>query len=240
MSNFPYFVRKTITAVLVTAQISICSLPVKTQEISEVDLHSLCSRFPLNSRCEGYEAPVSLQQRQGSPAACILNELEEANYSGDCKVSFTQDTLTIYLEEGDKLSILDNQRTTKKIEFNLSDIEGLTYQDYEQHNVGQLIGTTLLFGVWGLLRHRADKYSRLDISFAEQEESLLTVVSSRDIGIPLRSRLEQLTGVFAVTPETELVTETEVEVQPTVNNPPPPEDLQKFCQSFPHNSRCQE
>ncbi len=239
MSNFPSFVRKTITAVLVTAQISIFSLPVKAQGISEVELYSLCSRFPFNSRCEGYEAPVSLQQRKGSPAACIL-ALEEADYSGDCKVSFTENILNIYLEEGDKLSILDNHRATKKVEFNLSDIEGLIYQDYEQNNVGQLIGTTLLFGVWGLLMHRTDKYSRLDISFAHQEESILTVVSSRDVGIPLRSRLEQLTGIFAVTPETELVTETEVEVEPTVNNPPLPEDLQKFCQSYPHNSRCQE
>ena len=36
------------------------------------DLFQLCSKFPFNSRCEGYDAPIPLDNRLGEEAKCLL------------------------------------------------------------------------------------------------------------------------------------------------------------------------
>ncbi|MEQ9620928.1 hypothetical protein [Coleofasciculus chthonoplastes] len=57
----------TTTTVLATTSLTsfILTASRPAQANPEVDIYTLCTKFPLNSRCEGYEPPVSLKQRSG-------------------------------------------------------------------------------------------------------------------------------------------------------------------------------
>jgi uncharacterized protein YjbI with pentapeptide repeats len=75
--------------------------PVLAQDsqMSSSDLYELCSRFPLNSRCEGVKIPsvIPLEERSGIEATCFL-----ANgiyfHSAKCKASVTKTDLLVYIE----------------------------------------------------------------------------------------------------------------------------------------------
>lgn len=209
----------------------------------EVDRYTLCSKFPLNSRCEGYEAPVSLKQRSGDEGLCSLI-YSEIDLSGKCKVVITDDKITAYLEEGKGLEILNGKKPTQTIDIVLSDIVSMTYQNSKKTNVGRLVGNTLLFGLLGAVFTNPDKLSQIEIDFNGQLDSestnsqTFTVVADRDIGVELRAKLERLTGIFAEIPPEEA--EEEAQSEPVIEETRDREinDLDEFCKSYPYNSRC--
>lgn len=75
--------------------------PVLAQDSKMIpsDLYELCSRFPLNSRCEGVEIPsvIPLKERPGIESTCFL-----ANgiyfHRAKCKASVTETDLLVYIE----------------------------------------------------------------------------------------------------------------------------------------------
>lgn len=213
------------------------------QASEEVDRYTLCSRFPLNSRCEGYEAPVSLKQRSGDEGFCSLIS-GEIDLSGKCKVVITDDKITAYLEEGKGLEVLDGKKPTQTINIVLSDIVNMNYQNYKKTNVGRLVGNTLLFGLLGAVFTNPDKLSQIEIGFNEKLVSkepgskTFSVVADRDIGVELRAKLERLTGIFAEVPPEEAEEEalSEPVIEETQNREI--DDLDEFCKSYPYNSRC--
>jgi hypothetical protein len=58
-------------------------------------LYQLCSRFPLNSQCQGYETPISLDNRLGKTGDCIFKNNDVEN-RGLCKITVNEAGITIY------------------------------------------------------------------------------------------------------------------------------------------------
>ena len=77
----------------------------------EVDRFSFCSRFPQNSKCEGFEAPVPLESRSGEETSCQLAVGEHRDNS-KCKLNFGEDEIVFYQEQGDKIDQIDNKRAS--------------------------------------------------------------------------------------------------------------------------------
>ena len=94
---------------------SLLSIPISARE-PEIDLFTLCSKFPQNSKCKNFEAPIPLEERDGQEASCrfVLGDFQE---NAGCKIKLTEDTLTFYQEQGDKIEQIDNKRMT--IEYNI-------------------------------------------------------------------------------------------------------------------------
>lgn len=88
--------------------------PVIAEELSLDELYKLCSSFPFNSRCEGFEAPVPLDKRDGTQVNCGL-DLSQVDASGDCRILIEDSTLIVYAEEGDPIEPLDNQKGSREI-----------------------------------------------------------------------------------------------------------------------------
>jgi|GEM_PF-416352 len=98
--------------------LSFCSLMLggqaSAQEDVERELLEFCKRSPLNSRCKGVKAPISLKEREGIEVECQLrfggNDKIES-----CKYFVEGDTLTVYVEVGEQIEMLDNLQPTKEI-----------------------------------------------------------------------------------------------------------------------------
>lgn len=82
----------------------------------EVDRFTLCSKFPQNSKCENFEAPILLKDRTGEEASCQMF-VGDFQKNAACKIDLKNNTLTFYQEQGDKIEQLDNQRLS--IEYNI-------------------------------------------------------------------------------------------------------------------------
>lgn len=123
----------------------ILNLPLPAQSSNpEQALYNLCSRFPLNSQCKGYTPPVSLENRQGVKAKCLMPNAEQAK---DCSVLATANKLTVYVEYGKSLSVLGGKPDTKEFVFPMQTISYLGYSETSKINVGAVIA----LGLWGLL-----------------------------------------------------------------------------------------
>lgn len=70
-----------------------------TYALEEIDLYQLCSSFPLNSKCKGYEAPIPLDKREGKTGDCTLKN-NEGESRGICKIAVNEAGITIYQEIG--------------------------------------------------------------------------------------------------------------------------------------------
>ncbi|MFG6098980.1 pentapeptide repeat-containing protein [Leptothoe sp. ISB3NOV94-8A] len=86
----------------------------QTEELSLDELYRLCSSFPFNSRCEGFEAPIPLNDRDGTQVNCGL-DLSQVDASGDCRLLIEDNILVVYAEEGDPIEPLDNQKGSREI-----------------------------------------------------------------------------------------------------------------------------
>lgn len=84
------------------------------EPLSLNELYSLCSSFPFNSRCEGFEAPVPLDDRDGTQVNCGL-DLSQVDASGECRLLIEDNSLVVYAEEGDPIEPLDNQKGSREI-----------------------------------------------------------------------------------------------------------------------------
>ena len=106
------------------------------------ELYSLCSKFPLNSRCEGIDKPIPLKARNGEEVVCnftfdpgIFNQPNRHSIldlgfkqPGGCKIVASKDGLTIYQEQGEKIELLEDKRSTSKLEIERDRIFISNYQ----------------------------------------------------------------------------------------------------------------
>lgn len=178
--------------------------------LDEEKLYYLCSRFPLNSQCQGYEVPVSLENRSGKKGECIFKNNETEN-RGLCKINVNETGVTIYQEIGKTLKVLDNKKSTRTIQITPTSVSKIEYREGEKDNTGAKVTNTLLFGVAGLFLTPKNKVSEIAINYTsgspqdtsqgEQSENYLRVVIGRDTGREMRSQLEKITGRQAETPE---------------------------------------
>jgi uncharacterized protein YjbI with pentapeptide repeats len=98
-----------ITSVL-TSKLSLAQNQTDSQE-----LYELCSKFPSNSRCEGVGTPIPLKERDGKEINCkFAFDTGVLKQSGGCKLLTDGNTLTIYQEQGEKIELLENKRSTSE------------------------------------------------------------------------------------------------------------------------------
>ena len=167
--------------------------PAKAQ--GEEERFKFCSRFPQNSKCEGYTAPIPLEDRSGEEAECFLEDQE----SGDeCKVQLESEILTLYIETGDNLDILDNEKSTKELAIPLTAIESFAYSEDDTISTGRV----LTFGLIGLLSKK--KISAFEFTLqplkddAEQKiPNQAFLVLDRDEGENLLEEIEEKTQLSA-------------------------------------------
>jgi len=101
--------KQLLTAALILGLLFPNSSLAQDEEVNLADLYRLCSRFPYNSKCKGFEIPITLKNREGNKASC---QLRNGNYKKNsaCKVNFTEDSLIFYQEQGSKIEELDDER----------------------------------------------------------------------------------------------------------------------------------
>lgn len=193
------------------------------QEENAAELYNLCSQFPFNSRCEGYEAPVALDDRAGEKALCALqvpdkDKVKEKSFQ--CKFEVVNDRLSLYIEQGDRLAILDDRQPTQEMVIMPDQIQSLSYLEYRrrQHAGGGLIGVL----VYTL---SSAKRSELEITFqdpnawADNGLTQVKLLAAQDQGLPLRNQLAALAPVDVNA------------IAPTPNLQPNPADLAKLRQT---------
>lgn len=192
-----------VLAIATTSLVLSLSVPATAE--NEVYLHTLCSNFPLNSRCQGYQIPVALEERSGDLGECSL-KTGETTKEGDCKVLLTYQKITIYMEEGEELEILQGNKTTREYNIFLKDITALFYKKESKTPTSRRVRNFLLFGVIGAALTRPDKLAQIDIRFTDSSQNqpipnTFTLLLKRDTGTTLKDKLLQLTGLTAVEPE---------------------------------------
>ncbi|MBD2487345.1 MULTISPECIES: hypothetical protein [Nostocales] len=173
-------------------------------------LYQLCSSFPLNSRCQGYEVPISLDDRSGKKGDCILNK-NDLEKRGNCKVNVNEIGVTIYQEMGEKLEIINDKKSTQIIQISPKEISRIEYREDEKDNTDARVVNTLLFGITGFLLTPNKKISEIQINYAsatpedtsQEQRSMdyLRIFVGRGTGREMRSQLEKITGLQAETPQ---------------------------------------
>ena len=174
--------------------------PIELIQANEADrLFSLCSKFPHNSKCKNYQAPIPLKSRSGEEALCLFPNQEEAE---KCKVLLTEELLTFYVETGKALTVLEGAKNTQESSFAVSEIKSFSYSEKKKTDIGAVIA----FGLWGLLAKK--KTSTFNIYFEPTEtteevnateklpKKALFIVK-RKIGREMRQDIEQKTNLVA-------------------------------------------
>jgi hypothetical protein len=173
------------------------------QSDAVVDLYTLCSNFPHNSRCKGYTAPTPLSKRPGISGVCILKTPQGQN-KGDCKVTLGEKRITLYQEIGNPMTILENQRDTQAVTISTEQIGEMSFRSFVDHNWGGKLLGTLLFGASaGAVLAPDRQMAEIAFSYADPNltktvsnamESEAKIVMRQSLGYELRSQLEQMTG----------------------------------------------
>ena len=166
--------------------------PVMAEEkpLASEDLYQLCSSFPFNSQCKGYEIPVALDDRPGMAGGCLflVNQVEKR---GDCKIVVSDAEILVYQETADKLKILKDRAATRTVKITPSQISRFEYREDTQDRTGARVVNTLLFGLWAGLLTRDRKTSEFQLTYPD---ALLTLVVDRNAGNGVRSQLEKSIG----------------------------------------------
>lgn len=184
--------KQLLTAVIITVSLFSNSSLVQG---SETDIYNLCSKFPLNSKCKGYEAPIPLKSRPGNKAQCLFSSQEKPE---KCKVNITDELITFYLETGEGLAILDNDKDTKELIVPLTTIQSFSYSEKKKTD----IGAVLAFGVWGLFAKK--KTSTFNFRLKPEETNEETIIPKqavflvqRNLGREMRQNIEEKIGLAA-------------------------------------------
>ncbi|MDJ0537093.1 MAG: hypothetical protein QNJ70_32200 [Xenococcaceae cyanobacterium MO_207.B15] len=169
-------------------------------QASEVDeLFSFCSRFPHNSKCKDYTAPIPLKNRSGEEVLCLLGNQEELE---KCKFLLTEKLLTFYVETGKGINVLDGAKDTKEVTFPINALESFSYSEKKKTNTGLVIA----FGLFGLLSNKKTSTFNLHFKQIETIEEVKTTellprraifVVKRKIGREIRKDIEQKTNLVA-------------------------------------------
>ena len=153
-------------------------------------LYNLCSKFPYNSQCKDYKAPIPLDKRPGKKARCLLSSNQKAK---KCKVNLTEDSINFYFETGDGMAVLDGKKDTKKMGISFKTIKSLSYSEKKKTDVGAV----LAFGLWGLLAKKKTSTisirSQQEIDETKQQQAVF--VTRRSLGRKMRQELENKTGI---------------------------------------------
>ena len=134
---------------------------------SQEDLFQLCSRFPLNSQCEGYDVPIPLDNRRGEEAKCLLSGAEDA---AACRLLLGEELLSVYVEFGDGLRVLGGAHDTTEVIIPLSTIESFEYSEDSKVDAGAIIA----FGLAGLFMK--DKTATFDIRYTPESVEVDEIV----------------------------------------------------------------
>lgn len=156
--------------------------------------HRLCTKFPLNSRCQGFTPAIALDDRPGTEAKCLFRGDEKASV---CKVMVSESQMSLFTEFGGRLRVLEGEKDTQESIIPLESIESFYYSEQKKTDVGAVIA----FGLPGLLAKI--KTATIDLRYRSAEEAEdtdnLVIVSRRKYGRELRSVLEKSTGLSART-----------------------------------------
>ncbi|MBW4605019.1 MAG: pentapeptide repeat-containing protein [Calothrix sp. FI2-JRJ7] len=164
----------------------------------EVDLYNLCSKFPHNSRCKGYSIPISLEKRSGDKGECST-VFDNTKQTSSCKIVITSDRLLVYLEEGKKLDILDNERATREMVIPYNQVVSVDYLESHKDNTAAFANTGLIGALIGAPFMEHKDLSEIEISYTIQsapgQESLnyTTITTGRKFGLTLIDKLKSLT-----------------------------------------------
>ena len=118
---------KSLITALIVPSLLISPIAVHSQDANQRELYQLCSRSPLNSRCAGQNIPIPLSARLGESGHCILTT-DNVSKGSACKIAKTEAGLKLYLETGDPVKLLDDQRGTKELTLESDRIFALNYQ----------------------------------------------------------------------------------------------------------------
>ncbi len=182
---------------VIALPILLCMQFVTVAEVvraAEVDnLQSFCSKFPFNSKCEGYEATaaIPLDNRPGEKAKCLFTGEEKGK---GCKINVTDEQVNFYFEIGKDLDILEGEKDTKEVVIPMKTIKSLSYSEKKKIDVGAV----LALGVWGLFAKK--KRSTMGIRYqseAETSQKQVVFVTGRKKGRIIRQKLELKTGLAA-------------------------------------------
>lgn len=164
----------------------------------DIDLYTLCSKFPLNSRCEGYEFPISLDDRPGDKGDCEFT-VGSTTHEEDCKFTLSDEGVTVYAEEGPDLSVIGGDPATREINIPYETIALFDYLEYERENSSASagLGGGLIGGIIAGLAYRAEQVSAIEIRYidanapSDEQIGILSIMIDREPGIALRTQLEQ-------------------------------------------------
>ena len=121
---------KIATTVIAVGSLFAAQLAFAQSESNE--LLKLCSRFPNNSKCEGIDAPTSLEDRSGVETGCdFIFDPQELD-GGDCKIDADATGITIYQEVGDGLEAIDGDKTTVATEISSDRILAANFQQWNK------------------------------------------------------------------------------------------------------------
>ncbi|MFB2975836.1 pentapeptide repeat-containing protein [Microseira sp. BLCC-F43] len=155
----------------VLAAIVVASPSVAQNQEIDRELYQLCTQFPLNSRCAGFNIPIPLDARKGEQAACGFNTGKKRQ-SGKCKIAATAQGLTLYIEEGKELDFLDNKRGTAVVNVPLDRVFAINYRQW-------------------------NRIHRVELGFLIQSESsrsnrtnFLEIISNEKLAMSLKSQLK--------------------------------------------------
>ena len=122
-----------------------------------------------------------------------------------CKVSVEDNMVSVYVEQGEAIAIMEGGRRTTEFVLPVDGISTLAYSESESVNTEKLITNTLLLGVWGVLATRPDKVSQIEMQFsladaeamqdAENKAGSLVFETGRSTGRDMRDRLGSTTGL---------------------------------------------
>ena len=152
----------------------------------EVDRFTLCSRFPHNSKCKGFETPVSLKDRPGEKISCQLQTGEHKKNSA-CKLKFTDDEFVFYQEQGDKIEKLGNKRAS--IEYKVPQQQIVIFNH-------QVWGKINRWEVTYLTNPEEESPQLNSVTFLAKEE-LSNTISSNLKPIPLNKSIDLLSTSIA-------------------------------------------
>lgn len=173
--------------------------------------YQLCSRFPHNSQCKGYTVPVALKNRSGLESKCD-GDSPQGRQEGDCKIVFYQDSLIVYIEQGESLSVLDNHRATSEVKIPYSQMQTLSYREFVDKQYGKKVAYALLVG--GPAAAVPDKpMAEVAVQYQAASETgeiiagttgQLSFTLERDKGFSVRSQIESQTNLRVDVPTGEL------------------------------------
>ncbi len=160
-----YWAIAQISLALTVALGSVVSMAQPSLALSEEELYTLCSQYPYNAQCEGYDIPIPLSRRDGEEGLCAVN-MQNVALTDKCKVLVGDESLTVYLEQGEAIAPLNDERRTEEFTLGLNSVAALTYREDESVNRNRLTTNTLLFGWLGAMLTKPDKISQVEIQFA--------------------------------------------------------------------------